>query len=119
VALFVRRAFLNGGDAMNELIDQYKPVQVFRDHDEASVAASIWCRNSRKGIWYDVTFARAYPRSESEVGYSQSFGDRHLDAVIRVARTAQAWIAEKKANATICRGAADENEDPHLADEAA
>lgn len=102
---------------MTDVLNDQRPVQVIRDHDDPSVAASIWCRNSRKGIWYDVTFARAYPKSETEIGYSQDFGERNLDAVIRVTRTAQAWIAEKKANAAICRGA-DSSEEEYLAEEA-
>lgn len=95
------------------------PVQVIRDHEQASVAASIWLRQTKAGVFYDVTFARAFPRSETEVGYSESFGDRHLDALIRVICTAQAWIAEKKANAAICRGSGDDEDDVYFADEAA
>ena len=96
-----------------------RPVQVIRDQEQASIAASIWLRQTKAGVFYDISFARAYPKSESEVGYSETFGDRHLDALIRVIRIAQAWIAEKKANAAICRGSEGDDEDYYFADEAA
>ena len=96
-----------------------RPVQVIRDHEQASIAASIWLRQTKAGVFYDITFARAFPKSETEVGYSESFGDRHLDALIRVICTAQAWIAEKKANAAICRGSGDDDEDLYFAEEEA
>ena len=87
-----------------------RPVQVIRDHENASIAASIWLRRTRAGVFYDITLARAFPKSDTEVGYTENFGDKHLDAVIRVVRTAQAWIAEKKANAVTCRGSGDDEE---------
>ena len=90
------------------------PVFVVRDQQDASIAASVWCRNSRSGVWYDVTFARAYPKSDSEVAYSQSFGHRHLDALARVAAHAKAYIDELKDNAETVT-----NESEFLADQEA
>lgn len=90
------------------------PVFVIRDQQDASIAASVWCRNSRAGVWYDVTFARAYPKSDSEVAYSQSFGHRHLNALMRVAAQAKAYIDELKENAETVS-----NESEYLAEEEA
>ncbi len=76
-----------------------KPLQVFRDKHEASVAASVWLRQTRAGVFYDVTFARLWVSETGETRYTQSFSDRHLDALIRVASDARDFIAEKKSHA--------------------
>jgi hypothetical protein len=84
---------------MNSSTKLKNPVLVIRDQQDASIAASIWCRNSRSGVWYDVTFARTYPKTDSDVAYTQTFGHRHLDALVRVASQAKAYIDELKENA--------------------
>jgi hypothetical protein len=94
------------------------PVQVFRDDKDASIAASIWLRSTKVGYFYDVTLARAYPKSEQEVGYSHAFGDRNLNALLRVIAKAKIWIDEQKQNAVTCTGPF-ENEEESLDDVAA
>jgi len=83
---------------MEELpMDTNKPVQTLRD---GAVGASIWLKNTRAGVFYDVTFSRAWSDEESgKSGYSQTFSDRYLDSLINVAEQAKQWIAEKKDNA--------------------
>ena len=49
--------------------------------------------------FYDVTFARLWVAETGETRYTQSFSDRHLDALIRVASDARDFIAEKKSHA--------------------
>jgi len=85
-------------------MDTSKPVQTFRD---GAVGASIWLKNTQAGVFYDVTFSRAWKDEESgKSGYSQTFSDRYLDSLITVAEQAKQWIKEKKANAqTVTVGA--------------
>ena len=78
-------------------MDTTKPVQTFRD---GAVGASVWLKNTQAGVFYDVTFSRAWKDEETgKSGYSQTFSDRYLDSLINVADQARQWIAEKKANA--------------------
>ena len=80
-------------------MDTHRPIQICRDEEVATVAASIWLRRTRAGVFYDVTVARAYPKSQDEAGYAGTFSDRHLDALIRVLTRAKTYIHEKKAAA--------------------
>lgn len=76
-----------------------KPIKTFRDADDRAVAASIWQRAGAKGTYYDVTFSRAWKDRESgEAGYSHAFRGRNLDAVMRVAKDAQAWVENAMRN---------------------
>jgi hypothetical protein len=85
--------------------DNTKPIEVFRDEEDAAIAASVWLRQTRSGVFYDVSCARAWADSESgRTGYSQSFSDRHLDALIRVVAKARDYIADKKAHAVTVTG---------------
>ena len=99
--------------------DKQSPVQVIRDDQDASIAASIWLRQTRAGVFYDVTVARAYKKSEDECGYSSTFGDRNLDAVLRVAERAKAWITGQKDNAVTVTGPKDDQQQELIAKEAA
>lgn len=48
---------------------------------------------SSNGTYYDVTFSRAWKDREcGDAGYSQTFYGHNLEAVIRVAGDAEAWI---------------------------
>jgi len=77
-----------------------KPIKTFRDAEDRAVAASIWLRHTAGGQYYDVTFSRAWKDHETgDNGYSQTFSSRNLDAMIRVARDAHAWIANAVRNA--------------------
>mgnify|MGYP000858749671 FL=1 len=78
-------------------MENTKPIKTFRD---GSVGASVWLRNTAAGVFYDVTFSRSWKDEENgKTGYSQTFSDRYLDALITVAAQAKTWIAEQKANA--------------------
>lgn len=79
-------------------MDNSKPIHICRDEQDASVAASVWLRSTQAGVFYDVSVSRAYPKSEDEVGYSNTFGDRHLDALIRVILRAKSYIRGRKAS---------------------
>lgn len=86
-------------------MDTTKPIQTFRDSDRASIAASVWLRKTASaGVFYDVTVARAYKKSDTESGYSQSFGDRDLDALQRVLQRAKDYIQQRKDNSETVRG---------------
>jgi hypothetical protein len=74
-----------------------KPIQTFRD---GAVGASVWLKQTRAGVFYDVTFSRSYKNEETgKSGYADNFSDRHLPSLIKVAGEALAYIEEKKANA--------------------
>ena len=78
-------------------MDTTKPVKTFRD---GSVGACVWLRQTKSGVFYDVTFSRAWKDKESgKMGYSQTFNDLTLGGVVQTAREAEAWIGEQKANA--------------------
>lgn len=78
-------------------MENTKPIKTFRD---GSVGASVWLRNTSAGVFYDVTFSRAWKDEETgKSGYSGNFSDRYLEGVIKVADEAKTWIAEQKANA--------------------
>ena len=82
-------------------MDTTKPVQTFRD---GAVGASVWLKNTRAGVFYDVTLSRAWTDEETgKSGYSQNFSDRYLDSVIKVAGEAKAWILDQKENAVTVR----------------
>ena len=77
-----------------------KPVKTFRDAEDRAVAASIWLRQTATSQFYDVTFSRAWKDQDSgDSGYSQNFAGRNLDAVVRVASDALAWVENAKRNA--------------------
>lgn len=69
------------------------PVTRFR---EGPVSASVWFNPSPKGGFYDVAFTRSYkdPAGDRN-GYSRSFSERHLDALITVALQAKNWISDQ------------------------
>lgn len=75
---------------MTESQQNQEPIQTFR---EGAIGASVWLREAQKGPFYEVTFSRSYKNDRTgAAGYSQSFPDRLLPALIRVAERAQAWI---------------------------
>ncbi len=85
-------------------MDTNKPVQTFRD---GAVGASIWLKNTQAGVFYDVTFSRAWRDEEAgKSGYSQTFSDRYLDSLLKVTEQAKQWITEKKDNAETVTAAA-------------
>jgi len=78
-------------------MDTNKPIETFRD---GAVGASVWLKNTRAGVFYDVTFSRSWSDEETgKSGYSQNFSDRYLDSLIKVASEAKDWIVGMKANA--------------------
>lgn len=83
-----------------------KPVKTFRD---GCVGASVWLRKTKAGVFYDVTFARAWKDEENgKMGYSQTFSDRTLGSLVQMAREAGAWIAQQKARAETVTGEPEE-----------
>ena len=78
-------------------MENRKPIKTFRD---GAVGASIWLRQTSAGVFYDVTFSRAWKDEETgKTGYALSFSDRQLDSLADLAGQAKAWIEEQKANA--------------------
>jgi len=89
-----------------------KPAMTFRD---GAVSASVWLRQTRAGVFYDVTFARSWKDPQTgKVGSSLNFSDLHLDSLIDLACHAKDWIVDKKASATFVR--LGEDNDPQAAD---
>jgi len=86
-------------------MEQNKPIQTFRDAERGAVAASVWIRKTASaGVFYDISVSRSYKRENGEAGYSQNFGDRDLEALVRVIEQARDYIAEQKANAVTVTG---------------
>ncbi len=85
-------------------MEDNKPIQTFRDKQNGAIGASVWLRNTSAGVFYDVTASRSYKKSDDESGYSYTFGDRDLDALVRVIEQARDYIAEQKANAVTVTG---------------
>ena len=85
-------------------MENNKPIQTFRDKQNGAVGASVWLRKTNAGVFYDVTASRSYKKSDDESGYSQTFGDRDLDALLRVLEQAKDFIADQKANAVTVTG---------------
>lgn len=82
-------------------MDTTKPIKTFR---EGNVGASVWLRQTKAGVFYDVTFARSWKDElTGKMGYSQSFNDLSLGALARVAGEVDTWIAHQKANAEVVR----------------
>lgn len=74
-----------------------RPIQTFRD---GAIGASVWLRQTRAGVFYDVTVSRAWKDEEAgKSGYSQTYSDYNLDSLIQVTQDAKLWIAGQKANA--------------------
>ncbi len=78
-------------------MDTTKPVKTFRD---GPVGASVWLRQTKAGVFYDLTVSRSWKDQDSgESGYSRNFSDRHLESLVWVTEQAKDWIAEKKQDA--------------------
>ena len=83
-------------------MDIANPVKTFR---EGPIGASVWLRRTTAGVFYDVTFSRSWKDEETgRSGYANTFSDRHLAALIKVAGQAEMWIVGTKANAQTVTG---------------
>lgn len=69
-----------------------KPAQTFR---EGAIGASVWRRDSKNGVFYEVTLSRSYKKSDEEAGYSQSFREDNEQALVRVIGQAASFIREQ------------------------
>jgi hypothetical protein len=86
---------VNGLHLRRNLMDKNRPVKVLRD---GPVGIGIWLWSTPRGEFYDVAFSRSWNDEEIEnKGCSDSFSDRHLDALIELAIDAKAWIEEQQA----------------------
>lgn len=70
-----------------------KPVQTFR---EGAIGLSVWKRNGAQGTYYEFTLARAYKKSEDQVGYAQSFKEENEEALVKVIEQAAEFIRTKR-----------------------
>jgi hypothetical protein len=97
---------IQGGMTMNNNVPRAaSPVKVIRDEVDASVAASIWLRETKAGYFFDVTVSRAYSKAENEIGYSQTFGGKNIDALCRVLTQCKYWIDEQRQRAVVSSAA--------------
>ena len=78
-------------------MDKNRPVKVLRN---GPVGIGIWLWSTQAGEYYDVAFSRSWNDDDIEKkSYSDSFSERHLDALIDIAIEAKAWIEEQQAKA--------------------
>ncbi len=67
-----------------------KPIKTFRD---GAAGASVWLRETKGGTYYDIVFTRSWRNEETgKSGYSNTFGQRHLDLLIHVALQVREWL---------------------------
>ena len=87
---WINRMLTSGVDALTVAIlagrktmKSEKPIKIFRI---GAIGASVWIRSTSRGSFYDVTVSRSWRGEQSgETGYSPSFSEKQLDALIDVA----------------------------------
>lgn len=79
-------------------MENEKPVKTIR-RIGSGIAASIWLRRGRNGVFYEMTLSRSYPVGDEEFGYTSCFRQQHADDLAAVAQEAAEWIR------TTCAGA--------------
>jgi hypothetical protein len=64
---------------------------------EGAVKAAIWARAGKNGRFYQASFVRLFKDDETgEWRDSQSFGERDLENLAKVASQAYGWIQANK-----------------------
>jgi len=64
---------------------------------EGAVKCALWRRTGRAGDFYQASFVRLFKDAETnEWRDSQSFGERDLENLARVAAQAYAWVQANK-----------------------
>lgn len=73
-----------------------KPLKIFR---QGAIAASVWQRTSKNGLFYEYTLSRSYLRGEDSC-YSQCYRGYNEVAMTQVIRDASAYIRGVEAEAS-------------------
>ena len=71
-----------------------RPVQSFQC---ATVRASIWKNEGKRGAYYAITFSRTFTDGDGLPKTSGSFGKNDLSAVATVVAQAEGWVREHSA----------------------
>ncbi len=72
-----------------------KPLKIFR---QGAIAASVWQRTSKNGLFYEYTLSRSYKRGE-ESCYSQCYRGYNEIAMIQVIRDVSTFIRSIESDA--------------------
>ena len=63
----------------------------------ATVRASIWKNEGKRGAYYAITFSRTFTDGDGLPKTSGSFGKNDLSAVATVVAQAEGWVREHSA----------------------